>query len=140
YRLVRQVRNAHEQPVALGLGSGQLVLERLQPHLDVLHLLDLLGRRLAATLLLSAKLVHLRDEGAPAFVRGEKLVERYGRTPPRQRGPEALGIVPGGAEVDHVREWMKASITWATPSSSTEGQTKSAIARTCGCAFATATP
>src|SRR5262249_21090240 len=135
YRLVRQVRNAHEQPVALGLGSGQLVLERLQPYLDVLHLLDLLGRRLAARLLPPAKLVHLRDEGAPAFVRGEKLVERGGRTPPRQRGPEALGSVARCAEGDRARETMKASLT-----SSTEGQTKSAIARTCGCAFATATP
>ena len=42
--------------------------------------------------------------------------------------------------VDHRRECRKASITCATPSSSTGGHTKSATASTRSCAFATATP
>src|SRR5262249_22477841 len=73
--LVRRVRDAKEQLVALG---GRGLLLRLEPPevlLHLLELLDLLGRRLAGDLLPRAELVDLRNELAPAGIRGEELVE-----------------------------------------------------------------
>src|SRR5206468_5247232 len=94
----------------------------------------------AVNLLPRAELVDLRDEHAPAPVRSEQLVECVVGAPAPERGAERLRVVTGGAEVDHARESRYASSTWATPSSSTEGQTKSARSFTRSCALATATP
>ena len=137
---VRRVRDLRQRRLALGLGRRELLLEGTQPILYPLQLLDLLRRRLAVDLLPRAELVDLRDERAPAPVRSEQLVECVVGAPAPERGAERLRVVTGGAEVDHARESRYASSTWATPSSSTEGQTKSARSFTRSCAFATATP
>ena len=112
-------------------------LELGQPLLARPQLLELLGRRLALELLLAAQLLHLRQELAPARVRGDQRVERLGRTATRERRANAIGIVACGADVDHRAK--NASSTCATPSSSADGQVRSARAFTTGCAFPTAT-
>jgi hypothetical protein len=65
---VRRVRHLFEQLVPAFLGSRELSFERSQILLDLLELLDLLGRRLALQLLASAQLVNSRDEVAPLLV------------------------------------------------------------------------
>ena len=136
-RLVRRIRHLRQRRVALGLRRRELGLELVQPRLARLELLELLRRRLSLQLLLRAQLVDLRHELAPARVRGHQRVERLGRAAPRERRAKAFGIVACGADVDHRAK--NASITCATPSSSADGQTKSARALTSGCAFSTAT-
>ena len=139
-RRVGRVRHLLEQAVALRLGGGELVLGRLQLLLDAVQLLELFRRRLALHLELAAQVVDARNELAPPLVGGEQGVEVLGCALARERGPEAVGVVAGRAEVDHATESRYASITWATPSSSQGGQTKSATASTRGWAFSTATP
>ena len=94
HRLVRRVRHLREQLVPRRLGRRELVLEPPQLLLDLLQLLDLLGRRLALDLLAPAKLVHLRDELAPARVRLEQPVEGLAGPLARDRGPEARPARP----------------------------------------------
>src|SRR6266545_2758166 len=136
--LVRRVRNFRERLLALRLGGRELRLERAQPLLDLLQLLELLGRRLAVELLPRPQLVDLRDEGAPALVRSEQRVERLGGAAARKGSAERVRVRTGFTQVDHRAK--NASSTCATPSSSTGGQTKSASSLTRSCAFATATP
>ena len=124
--------------LAFGFRGGELSLERTQPLLDLLQLLELLRGRLAVELLPCPQLVDLRDEGAPALVCREQRVERLSRATACERSTKRLRVVARLAQVDHRAK--NASSTCATPSSSTDGQTKSAISLTCSCAFSTATP
>ena len=68
---VRRVRHHAQELVPRGLGLRELALEPLQVVLDLLQLLDLLRRRLPLELLPAPQLVHLRDELAPALIRGQ---------------------------------------------------------------------
>jgi hypothetical protein len=104
HRLVRRVRNLLQKGVACRLRLRQLRLEPLQLVLHPLELLDLLRRRLARHLLPAAQVVHLRDEGAPAFVDGQELVEGLRAALARDGGANGVGIVAGDAQVDHGRE------------------------------------
>src|SRR5207249_2819671 len=91
--------------------------------------LDLLvPLRPAEPLLLGADLLLTRGRLAPARIGGEQLVERVGAALARECRAKAVGIVARRAEVDHGRDSRSASIVCATPSSSTDGQTKSARA------------
>ena len=107
-RFVRRVRNLLQQLVARGLRCGELVLERTQLLLDLLQLLDLLGRRLALDLLPPAQVVDLRDQLAPASVGLQQPVERFSRALPRHRRPERVRIRARSPEVDHP-VWRKAT-------------------------------
>ena len=138
--VVRGVGDAQREPVALRLGLRELGLERLQLGLHALQLLELLRGGLAVELLARAELVDLGHEGAPALVGGEQRVERARRALARERGAERVGIGARCPEVDHAVESRYASSTCATPSSSSDGHTRSATASTRSCAFATATP
>ena len=139
--LVGQIGDAVPDLLPLSLGRRQLVVERLELALEALRLLDLLGRGgLAEPLLLRAHLVAAGARVPPAGIGREQRVEELGGATARERGAKRVGLGSSGAEVDHARESRSASITCATPSSSTEGQTKSATASTRRCAFATATP
>ena len=100
-RLVRRVRHLLQQLVARRLRCRELLLERTQLLLDLLQLLDLLGRRLALDLLPPAQVVDLRDQLAPASVGLEQPVERLARALARHGGPEALRLGPRSLEVDH---------------------------------------
>ena len=100
-RRIRRVRDAERQLVSGRLGGGELLLRRLQLLLDLLQLLELLGRRLAFQLRPAAQLVHARDERAPALVGLEQRVERLRRSLARERGTDAVGVGSGCAEVDH---------------------------------------
>src|SRR5581483_5882408 len=137
---IGRIRHAVPPVPALPLSLGELRVERLQLRLEAARLLDLGGAvRPPEPLLLRADLLLPRRRLAPAGIRGEQLVELVRAALAAQRGPEHVGVVACRAEVDHGRELRSASITCATPSSSTEGQTKSASASTRSCAFATAT-
>ena len=98
---MRRVRNLLQELVALGLRGRELLLERAQLLLDLLQLLDLLGRRLALDLLPPPQVVDLRDQLAPACVRLEQPVERFARALARHGGPEELRLRPRSLEVDH---------------------------------------
>ena len=74
----------------------------------------------------------LRDEREPGAVGLHQGVELLGRALARERLAIRVRLGPRGADVDHARESRSASITWATPSSSAEGQTQSATASTRG--------
>ena len=100
-RVVRRVRDRPERRVALRLGGGELLLGLLERGLDRPQRLELLGRRLALELRLPAKLVDLRDERAPALVRGEERVELVGGALARERGAPALRVRACGLQVDH---------------------------------------
>ena len=52
--IVRRIRQCFERGVAVGLGRGELLFGLSQLLLDLLQLLDLLGRRLALQLQASA--------------------------------------------------------------------------------------
>ena len=124
-----RVGDAVPDVLSLSFGRRQLLVERLELALEALRLLDLLGRGgLAEPLLLRAHLVAARARVAPAGIGREQRVEELGRASAGERGAKRVGLGSSGAEVDHARESRKASITCATPSSSTEGQTKSATA------------
>ena len=138
--VVRGVRDAEGEPVALLLRGRERLLGRPQLLLHALQLLELLGRRLALQLRPAAELVHARDELAPALVGGEQRVERLGRALPRQGGPDRRGIVSGGLEVDHACESRSASSTDATPASFGPGHVQSERALRRGWASATAMP
>ena len=129
-RLVRRIRNLAERGVPLGLCRRELRLERGQLLLARLQLLELLGRRLALELLLAAQLFHLRQELPPVRVRGDQVVERIGRAATRERRAHAFRVVACCADVDHRAK--NASSTCATPSSSADGQVRSARAFTTG--------
>ena len=136
---MRRIRDLLEELVATGGGAGELALGELQLPLDLLEAIELLRRRLAVDLLLGAKVVDARDVRAPFLVgvqEVERLLERALALGPVE---ERTRLVPERSDVDHRRESRKASTTWATPSSSTLGQTRSAAASTRSCAFATAT-
>src|SRR5207247_5875457 len=129
-RFVRRVRDLRQGGLPFVLGGGKILF---QPSELLLHLpqsLELLRRRLPVDLLPCAQLVDLRNERSPALVCREQLVERRVGCTPGERGSIRVGIVPRGSQVDHVRECRYASRTWATPSSSAEGQTKSASSLT----------
>src|SRR5439155_12750959 len=116
-----------------GLGLLELGLEHAQ-------LLQLLGRRLAFELRAGAELADSALELAPAGVDLQQLVEQLGRSLAGERRPESFRILARRLQVDHALESRYASRTCATPSSSTDGQMKSARAFTRSCAFSTATP
>ena len=101
-RFVRRARNLRQQLIPLCRRRRQFLLEPPEIILDLLQLLDLLGRRLALQLLAPAKLVDLRHQLAPALVRGEELVEclRAGGALARDGPAEPVGIGPRGSEVD----------------------------------------
>ena len=100
----RKVRDPQGEPVALGLGGGELLLGRLQLLLHLLQLLQLLGRGLALQLRLAAQLVDPRHEPAPPLVGLEHRVERFGGALARQRRAVRVGVVAGRFEIDHARE------------------------------------
>ena len=117
-----------EQLVARRLGRGVLLLGGAQLLLHLLQLRELLRRGLALQLRLPAQLVDLRHERAPALVGLEQGVERVAGALPGQCSAVGVRVVAGGLEVDHGVKSRSASITWATPSSSADGQTQSARA------------
>ena len=126
--LVGRVRHLGEQLVARRLGGGVLLLGRTELLLHLLQLGELLRRGLALQLRLPAQLVDRRHERAPALVGLQQRVERVAGALPRQRRAVRVRIVAGGLEVDHGVKSRSASITWATPSSSADGQIQSARA------------
>ena len=134
----RRIRDAREQIVALRRGAGVLVLESLQLLLYLAQLIELFRSRLAFEIRLRAQLRDPCLERAPAFVYREEIIEDLVGTLAGERGTERVGVVPRCADVDHRAK--NASTTCATPSSSTGGQTRSAIAFNRASAFATATP
>ena len=124
--VVRQVRHAQREFVAVGLGRSELLLGRLQLLLDVLQLRELLGGRLALELRLAAQRVDPGDEGTPALVRLEQRVERLGRALAGERSPVGVGVVAGGLQVDHgAGESRYASITCGTALVLGSGQLRS---------------
>ena len=137
---MRRVRDLRESLVAFGLRRLELLLRGLQLLLHLLHLRELLRRRLALQLRLAPQLVDPRHERAPALVRLEHRVEGLGGALPRERGAVAVGVVARCLEVDHLRESRKASIACATPSSSGPGQIQSASSFRDSSPFSTQTP
>ncbi len=122
--LVRQVGDAVPDVLSLPLGRRQLVVERSQLVLETPRLLDLLGRRrLAEPLLLRTDLVAAGARVAPARVGREQRVEKLAGPSAGERGTERVRVGACCAKVDHYRESRNASITCATPSSSTDGHT-----------------
>ena len=140
HRLVRRVRHLGEQLVARRLGRRVLLLGRAQLLLHLLQLGELLGRGLALQLRLPAQLVDRRHERAPALVGGQQRVERLAGALALQRRAVGVRVAAGGLEVDHGVKCRRASSTWATPSSSAEGQIQSARALSLSSAFSTAIP
>ena len=102
---VRRVRHAVEERLPCRLGLTELVLEPLEVDLDLLQLLELLGRRLPLQLRPPAELVDLRYERPPALVGLEQLVEDPRRLVALadEGGAKRVRIGPGGLEVDHGR-------------------------------------
>src|SRR5688572_12383279 len=137
---VRGCRNAVEQLGAPALGGCEILLELLELGLHAPELLDLLGGRLALELRLRAQLVRLGHEREPGAVGLHERVELLRGALALERGAVGVRVGPRSPDVDHARESRTASITWATPSSSADGQTQSATSSTRACAFATATP
>ena len=138
--LARRVGDRVEQRLPAAFDLGELFLQRLELLFDAFELGQLLWRRLALHLPLGAQLFDSRLHATDGAIGVEKLVEQLGRSFAGERGPKAVGVVAGGTQVDHARESRYPSRTCATPSSSTEGHTRSAAALTRSCAFATATP
>ena len=139
--LVGQIGDAVPDLLPLTLGRRQLAVELLELALESSRLLDLLGGGgLAEPLLVGAHLVAARARVPPAGIGREQRIEELGGAAAGKGGAKRVLLGSSGAEIDHARESRKASITCATPSSSTEGQTKSAAASTRRCAFATAMP
>ena len=103
--LVGRVWQSLERVVALGRSGGEQLLALAQLLLDLLQLLDLLGRRLALQLLAGAEVVDLRHQLAPALVGGEPAVEVLCGALPRERGPIAVGVVARGLRVDQMRRY-----------------------------------
>src|SRR5207245_6350765 len=128
-----------EQLAAAAFRSGEILLEALQLLLDAFQLLELLRRRLAFELARGAQLLRAGLELAHRTIRLEQLVEQLSRALAGEPTAPFVGLGPCGPEVNHARESRYASITWATPSSSTRGQMKSARASRSRWAFATAT-
>ncbi len=84
--LVRDVRHAQGEPVALGLGRRQLLLGGLQLLLHALQLLELLRRRSSLQLRPAAQLVHARAR-ARASARRRRAGRRTSRPRPCARAP-----------------------------------------------------
>ena len=137
---VRRVGDDVEELLEARFDLLELGLERLQLGLDALQLLELLGGRLPFQLLAGSQLLDAGKECAPLAICLEERVELLRRPLAGEGGAPGVRVGARGADVDHRCESKKASITWATPSSSTGGHTKSATASTRSCAFATATP
>ncbi len=135
-----RIRDAVEHLPATAFGCHQRLFQGLQLVFDPLQLGELLGTWLSLHLARGAQLLHSRLDLSHGAVGLEQLVEELGRALAGKRRTKAVGVLAGRAEVDHARESRYASSTWATPSSSTEGHTKSASSLTRSCAFATATP
>src|SRR5207244_7077402 len=135
-----RVRDPVEQPLPAVFDLVELFLQRLELLLDAFEFRKLLRRRLASHLPLGAQLFDSRLHVPDGAIGLEQLVEQLRRSFPGERGPKSIGVVAGGPQVDHPREPRYASSTCATPSSSTEGHTRSATAFTRSCAFATAMP
>jgi hypothetical protein len=79
------------------LGAPELVLHDAQ-------LLQLLRGRLSLRPRLGAQLGDARLELAPACVHGQQFVEQLRCALARECGPEALGLVARGSNVDHARK------------------------------------
>ena len=104
-RLVaRRIRNAIEELLPTAFGRRQLLFQRLQLCFDCLELGQLLRRRLPLQLPLRAQLLDARLDFADGEVGLEQLVEELARPFAGKRDSECIGIVAGGAEVDHARE------------------------------------
>ena len=110
----------------------------MQLLLRPLELGELLGRGLALELARRPKLLDARLHLPDRAIGGQQLVEQVRGALARERGAQLVGLLTCSPKVDHRAK--NASSTCATPSSSTDGQTKSASSRTRSCAFATATP
>ena len=106
---MRQVGSGGEQGREGLLGLGELGLDLLQLGGDARHLVDqplLLvavgaADRLRGLVLLGAQLVDLHRERAAPLVGGEQVVDGAGQLPARERGAEALGVVPDRLDVEH---------------------------------------
>ena len=99
-RRVGRVRDAVQQLLPPLRRLLVLGLDLLELRLQLLQLLELLGRRLALRLRLRPEVARLRLELSPARVGLEQLVEGPGGSLAGEGGAVTLGIGPRGSEVD----------------------------------------
>src|SRR5216683_236095 len=108
---IGQVRYPRQDLVSELGGVGLLPQRRLDARGQILQLCEFLGARLApgGLLLLGAQRLSVLGVPTPARVRREQLVEVLARPAPRQRGPEALRILPCRLKVNHLRDSSRAA-------------------------------
>ncbi len=103
-RLVRRVGDDRKRLVASGLGGRELLLCGSKLLLQLLQLLELLGRRLALELRAAAQIVDPGHERAPALVGREQGVERLAGSLARERSAPRVRLGSGCLEIDHATD------------------------------------